>query len=61
MSDDLPLTIPVHMIVMEALIEVRGSDGLCRDEAYLLARLEAGKTDDECKAALLKAIEEAPD
>jgi hypothetical protein len=41
---DLPLTIPVHEIVWGALVALRDCDGLDRDEAYLLARLEAGET-----------------
>lgn len=44
MPDSLPLTLPVETIVAEALIALRELDGLDRDEAYLLARLERGET-----------------
>lgn len=40
----LPLTVPVTDIVMSVLESLRERDGLDRDEAYLLARLQAGET-----------------
>lgn len=43
-ESDLPLTIPVSDIVRAALEELKAKDGLDRDEAYLLARLQRGET-----------------
>lgn len=60
---NLPLTIPVHGIVVDALLELgRGGEltGLDRDEANLLARLES-VPESERTDALLRAIEDAPD
>lgn len=58
----LPLTIPVHDTIV-AVIEALGEyEGLAREESYLLERIKsAGPGDAERKAALLKAIEDAPD
>jgi hypothetical protein len=49
----------VDSIVMGALRQLKDIEGLDRDEAYLLARLE--KASPNTKAALLQAIEEAPE
>lgn len=59
---DLPLTIPVVDIIVGALSALRDCDhepGLDRDEAYLLARLEAVDGPEQT-VELLRAIEEAP-
>jgi hypothetical protein len=41
---DLPLTVPVESIVKGALRALEEVNGLDRDEAYLLARLERGES-----------------
>lgn len=57
--DSLSLTVPVSDIVMAALRQLKADNiGLDRDEAYLLARLERGKTDAEVTRELLAAIVE---
>lgn len=62
MADDLPLTIPVPLIVLMALRTLdEDCGGLDRDEAYLRARLEQAEGDEEMYWALQKAIAEAPD
>lgn len=58
--DDLPLTVPVQSIIVGALDSLREGGHLDRDEAYLLARLER-VPDAERTAALLQAIEDAPE
>jgi hypothetical protein len=59
MVSDLLLTIPVESIVAVALRELKETQGLDRDETYLLARLE--RADEvERTAALLQAIKDAP-
>jgi hypothetical protein len=57
---DLPLTIPVESIVAAALRRLDELEGLDRDEAYLLARLER-VDESERTDALLRAITDAPD
>lgn len=53
----LPLTVSVESIVVCALRQLKELDGLDRDEAYLLARLERA---DDPTGALIEAIEDAP-
>ena len=59
---DLPLTIPVHDTIVSAIEALGEHEGLGREESYLLERISrAGAGDAERKAALLQAIEDAPD
>lgn len=56
---ELPLTVPVADIVVGALNQLKDAEGLDRDEAYLLARLENASGDCGREAVLLQAIKDA--